>query len=186
MFVKDPHEKLQGKSQKDNADRCPMVRQMLRLVDKPGIREYEQGQTDMFVDEIHENLWKKKQWDTVDHRPRAERTTRVVEMKEREPCSVKSMHDVSDEKGGSQMTDTRRLELENDEIRHLYKEKVSRHWTTRNTSSQMTRRVNEPCSLIPTRSKTRNEFLYGPQMAVPVPQSCSDTEPSTLLHGGLR
>jgi hypothetical protein len=96
------------------------------------------------------------------------------------------MHDVSDKKGGSQTTDTHRLELENDEIRRLYKEKVSRHWRTHNTSSQMTRRVNKPCSLILTRSKTRNEFLYGPQMAVPVPQSRSDTEPSTLLHGGLR
>jgi hypothetical protein len=149
---------------------------MPRLVDKPGIREYEQGQTDMFINEICEKLQKKKQQDTMDRCPRAERTTGVVETEEREPCSVKLMHNVSDEKGGSQTMDTHHLELENDETCCLHKEKISKHGTTHATSPQVSERGDEPVSPVPMCSKTRNEFLSGPQTAKTFHQLCSIPE----------
>src|ERR1700676_1931669 len=58
MFVKDPREKSQGKSQKDNIGHCPTMRRMPRLVDKPGIREDGQGRTHTFIDESRKQPWR--------------------------------------------------------------------------------------------------------------------------------
>jgi hypothetical protein len=93
---------------------------------------------------------------------------------------------VLDEERGSETASMRRLQLEGNEYRRLLTKRNGEQWTTHPTSSQMNDEGNEPVSLVPTRSKTRNEIRSGPQTAETLHQSRSIPEKGTLLHGELK
>ena len=126
------------------------------------------------VENPHKNFKRKTREDDIDHCPGLQRTYRLVNEEPESLYLDTTEHKVSNELRDKWVSPRGCPERENDKNCCSLTKKINYTWTTHDTSSQIHVKGNEPFPQSPMHSRTRNEILYGPQMAI------------SSLHSNLR